>query len=54
MLSTVTQEGNVAGQAQLPVINVAVDDLDDFAAESGMVASTREVPAWIISLGVHL
>lgn len=54
--NTVNRQRNVAGQLQTPIIHIDADpdEMDDFAAETGMVASAREVPAWAISLGVHV
>ena len=52
----VTQRSNVAGQVGQSASPFAVEiyGADGFAPEMGMVASTREMPAWAISLVVHL
>ncbi|MBT4866424.1 MAG: hypothetical protein HON53_15075, partial [Planctomycetaceae bacterium] len=54
--NTVNQQSNVAGQSQIAAIHIDADpdEMDDLAAEAGMMASAREVPAWAISLGVHV
>lgn len=51
-----SQQSDVADQLQSPLIHIDadLDDMDEFAPEMGMVASAREVPAWAISLGVHV
>ena len=54
--NTVNQQSNVAGQSQIPTIHIDADpdEMDDLAAEAGMMTGAREVPAWAISLGVHV
>ncbi|MCH8819526.1 MAG: hypothetical protein IIB03_04305 [Acidobacteria bacterium] len=54
--NTVNQPRNVTGQMQMPTIHIDADpdEMDGLAAEMGMVASSREVPAWASSLLVHV
>lgn len=54
--NTVNRQSNIGGQLQTPTIHIDADpdEMDNFAPETGMVTSAREVPAWAISLGVHV
>ncbi len=49
-----SQQSHVAHQPPAYHIDADPDEMDELAPEAGMVASAREMPAWVVSLGVHV